>query len=96
MRWYLYIMTNPTQSSIHCGYCTDIEKTIKFYNSLPSLLLIGKLNKMIYLEIHTEHEAVKERFEEINKMNKADKLSVVMMQNYELVGLVPGENIELN
>lgn len=94
---YIFIYTNESQSAIHCGYSSDINKTVAFYKGMPSLLPDGhKLNKLIYIEIHTTSESAKERFEEINKMNKADKLSVAMMQNYELVELVPGENIELN
>lgn len=82
--------------SLHCGMSVDIEKTIAFYNKIPTLFFKPhRQNVLVYLEEFSTSESVKTRFEEVMRLTKQAKKILVESCNPLWQELIVGVNIEL-
>lgn len=95
---YIYIMTSSDHIHLHCGYCKDVPKMLKFYAEMPGTHFLYqqyKQNMLIYLEEMETLDKSKYRFEQLMHMNREQKEKVINSCNPGWVELVPGGNIQL-
>lgn len=69
---------------------------IEWYKKLPTMFLWGKQqNILIWLEECRSLQAAKDRFEELIKLTKQQRIELIESGNPQWVELKPGENITL-
>lgn len=94
---YIYIMTSTDRTHLHCGYCKDVPRMIKFYEDMPSMSLVcdDKLLYLVWLEEVKTLSDAKTRFEQMICMDRGQKEELINSGNPQWVKLTPGENIQL-
>ncbi|MVN93078.1 GIY-YIG nuclease family protein [Mucilaginibacter aquatilis] len=96
MKHFIYILTDRNRNNLHVGLCTDILKTIKFYDEMPTLFFdkAQQLNRLVYFEeINTEEQAM-ERFKLLSTFTRAQKEKMIRAVNPDWIDLTIGLQME--
>ncbi|RYE26551.1 MAG: GIY-YIG nuclease family protein [Sphingobacteriaceae bacterium] len=92
----MYIITDRNRNSLHVGMCSDLVKTLQFYQQMPNLFFNNsdQLNRLIYFEeLNSEDVAVK-RFEAVSCFTRSQKENMIRSVNPDWVDLTLGLNYE--
>lgn len=98
MKRFIYIITDRNRNNLHVGVCSDILKTIQFYNQMPTLSFdrAQQLNRLVYFEeINTEEQAM-ERFEFVSTFTRPQKEKMIRSVNPNWVDLTIALDFENN
>ena len=92
----MYIITDRNRNSLHVGMCSDLVKTLQFYQQMPTLFYdnSNQLNRLIYFEeLNSEAVAVK-RFETVSCFTRSQKEQMIRSVNPDWVDLTLGLKYE--
>jgi putative endonuclease len=92
----MYIITDRNRNSLHVGMCSDLVKTLQFYQQMPNLFFNSsdQLNRLIYFEeLNSEAVAVK-RFEMVSCYTRSQKENMIRSVNPDWVDLTVGLKYE--
>lgn len=92
----MYIITDRNRNSLHVGMCSDLVKTLQFYQQMPNLFFNSsdQLNRLIYFEeLNSEDTAVK-RFQAVSCFTRSQKENMIRSVNPDWVDLTLGLNYE--
>ncbi len=92
----MYIITDRNRNSLHVGMCSDLVKTLQFYQQMPTLFYdsSNQLNRLIYFEeLNSEDVAVK-RFEIVSSFTRSQKEKMIRSVNPDWVDLTLGLKYE--
>lgn len=92
----MYIITDRNRNSLHVGMCSDLVKTLQFYQQMPNLFYNSsdQLNRLIYFEeLNSEDVAVK-RFEIVSSFTRSQKEKMIRSVNPDWVDLTLGLKYE--
>lgn len=92
----MYIITDRNRNSLHVGMCSDLVKTLQFYQQMPNLFYNNsdQLNRLIYFEeLNSEAVAVK-RFEMVSTFTRSQKENMIRSVNPDWVDLTLGLKYE--
>jgi putative endonuclease len=98
MKRFIYIITDRNRNNLHVGLCSDLLKTLQFYNEMPTLFFDSAqhLNRLVYFEeINTEEQAM-DRFKYVSTFTRAQKEKMIRPVNPDWVDLTVGLAIENN
>lgn len=96
MKRFIYIITDRNRNNLHVGLCSDMLKTLNFYNQMPTLFFDSaqQLNRLVYFEeINTEEQAM-ERFKYVSTFTRPQKEKMIRSVNPDWVDLTIGLNFE--
>lgn len=92
----MYIITDRNRNSLHVGMCSDLVKTLQFYQQMPNLFFnsADQLNRLIYFEeLNSEDTAVK-RFETVSCFTRSQKEKMIRSVNPDWIDLTKGLKYE--
>ena len=98
MKRFIYIITDRNRNNLHVGLCSDMLKTLQFYQQMPTLFFDSaqQLNRLVYFEeINTEEQAM-ERFKFVSTFTRPQKEKMIRSVNPDWVDLTIGLNFESN
>ncbi len=97
--WYVYIMTNRTNSVIYIGVTDNIEERAKEHKlkKYPdSFTAKYNCNKLVYFEEHEIAEAAIKRESQIKKWKREWKINLINDMNPEWIDLTTNWNLNYN
>ena len=83
MKRFIYIITDRNRNNLHVGLCSDLLKTIKFYNDMPTLFFDNskQLNRLVYFEEVNNEEMAMERFKTVSTYTRPQKERIYLRKN---------------
>jgi putative endonuclease len=96
MKRFIYIITDRNRTNLHVGMCSDLLKTLQFYQDMPTLFFDSakQLNRLVYFEeINTEEQAM-ERFKFVSTFTRPQKEKMIRSVNPDWIDLTIGLNFE--
>jgi putative endonuclease len=96
MKRFIYIITDRNRKNLHVGLCSDLLKTLQFYNQMPTLFFDSAqhLNRLVYFEEINSEEMAMDRFKLISTYTRPQKEKMIRPVNPDWVDLTIGLNIE--
>ncbi len=99
MYFYIYIMTNKSNSVLYIGYTSDIQKRTSEHkqNTYPnSFTKKYRANRLVYFELHHSHSSAKHREFLLKRWRRKWKEELIenLNPNYEDLapnGIIPDE-----
>lgn len=96
MKHFIYIMSDNRKTGIHCGYCRDSVKAVKFFKDMPTIFFPPeRQNILIHLETAENETDAIERFREISGMNVEQRKEIIEFQNPDWIELVPHKHFDI-
>jgi putative endonuclease len=96
MKSFIYIITDRNRNNLHVGLCSDLLKTLEFYNEMPTLFFDSSkhLTRLVYFEeINTEEQAM-DRFKYVSTFTRAQKEKMIRSANSDWMDLTKGLKLE--
>jgi putative endonuclease len=96
MKRFIYIITDRNRNNLHVGLCSDILKTLQFYQQMPTLFFDSahQLNRLVYFEEINNEEQAMERFQFVSTFTRPQKEKMIRSVNPDWVDLTIGLNFE--
>jgi len=96
MKRYIYIITDRNRNNLHVGLCSDILKTLQFYQQMPTLFFdtAQQLNRLVYFEEINNEDQAMERFKFVSTFTRPQKEKMIRSVNPDWVDLTIGLNFE--
>ncbi|HVV54826.1 MAG TPA: hypothetical protein VHC47_05860 [Mucilaginibacter sp.] len=96
MKRIIYIITDRNRNNLHVGLCSDLLKTIQFYQQMPTLFFDSaqQLKRLVYFEEISNEEQAMERFKFVSGFTRPQKEKMIRSVNPDWVDLTPGLNFE--
>ncbi|PJJ84703.1 GIY-YIG nuclease family protein [Mucilaginibacter auburnensis] len=96
MKRFIYIITDRNRNNLHVGLCSDLLKTIKFYNEMPTLFFDNskQLNRLVYFEEINNEEMAMERFKTVSTFTRPQKERLIRQVNADWIDLTAALNFE--
>jgi putative endonuclease len=96
MKRFIYIITDRNRNNLHVGLCSDLLKTIKFYNDMPTLFFDNskQLNRLVYFEEINNEEMAMERFKTVSTYTRPQKERMIRPVNPDWIDLTAALNFE--
>ena len=94
--YYIYIMSNPNNSTLYIGVTNDIERRVKEHKSglIPGFTQKYNCNKLVYYEMYSDINQAIEREKKLKKWRREKKDWLIRNMNPELKDL--GDNIDVS
>ncbi len=92
MRNFVYIITDRNRNNLHVGLCTDLLKTLEFYNEMPTLFFDSSkhLNRLVYFEEIATDEQAMDRFKYVSTFTRPQKEKMIRAANPDWIDLTKG------
>ena len=96
MKRFIYIITDRNRNNLHVGLCSDILKTLQFYQQMPTLFFDSaqQLNRLVYFEEISSEEQAMERFKFVSTFTRPQKEKMIRSVNPDWVDLTIGLKYE--
>ena len=96
MKRFIYIITDRNRNNLHVGLCSDLLKTLQFYQQMPTLFFDSaqQLNRLVYFEEINSEEQAMERFKFVSTFTRPQKEKMIRAVNPDWVDLTIGLNFE--
>lgn len=96
MKRFIYIITDRNRNNLHVGLCSDLLKTLQFYQQMPTLFFDSaqQLNRLVYFEEIRNEEQAMERFKFVSTFTRPQKEKMIRSVNPDWVDLTIGLNFE--
>ena len=96
MKRFIYIITDRNRNNLHVGLCSDILKTLQFYQQMPTLFFDSaqQLNRLVYFEEISNEEQAMERFKFVSTFTRPQKEKMIRSVNPDWVDLTIGLSFE--
>lgn len=96
MKRFIYIITDRNRNNLHVGLCSDLLKTVKFYEEMPTLFFDSakQLNRLVYFEEINSEELAMERFKTVSTYTRPQKEKMIRPVNPNWIDLTIGLNYE--
>ncbi|WP_419803083.1 GIY-YIG nuclease family protein [Mucilaginibacter sp.] len=92
----MYIITDRNRNSLHVGMCSDLVKTLQFYQQMPNLFFNSsdQLNRLIYFEELNSEDVAAKRFQTVSCFTRSQKENMIRSVNPDWVDLTLGLKYE--
>jgi putative endonuclease len=92
MKRFIYIITDRNRNNLHVGLCSDLLKTLQFYQQMPTLFFDSaqQLNRLIYFEEINSEEQAMDRFKFVSTFTRPQKEKMIRSVNPDWVDLTIG------
>lgn len=92
----MYIITDRNRNSLHVGMCSDLVKTLQFYQQMPNLFFNNsdQLNRLIYFEELNSEDTAAKRFQTVSCFTRSQKENMIRSVNPDWVDLTLGLTYE--
>ncbi|HVS91724.1 MAG TPA: hypothetical protein VHB54_16940 [Mucilaginibacter sp.] len=96
MKRFIYIITDRNRNNLHVGLCSDLLKTLQFYQQMPTLFFDSaqQLNRLVYFEEINNEEQAMERFQFVSTFTRPQKEKMIRSVNPDWIDLTVGLNFE--
>ncbi|MBS1501583.1 MAG: GIY-YIG nuclease family protein [Bacteroidetes bacterium] len=96
MKRFIYIITDRNRNNLHVGLCSDLLKTLQFYQQMPTLFFDSaqQLNRLVYFEEINNEEQAMERFQFVSTFTRSQKEKMIRSVNPDWIDLTVGLNFE--
>ena len=96
MKRFIYLITDRNRNNLHVGLCSDLLKTLQFYQQMPTLFFDSaqQLNRLVYFEEISNEEQAMERFKFVSTFTRPQKEKMIRSVNPDWVDLTIGLNFE--
>lgn len=85
MARYIYIISDINRNNLHVGLCSDLLKTLDFYEQMPTLFFSPEqmLNTLLYFERFNDADAAMERYKAVCTFIRPKKEQLISSVNPE-------------